>query len=386
MKRILKNSILLLLLVAYIYLYIFFVVKNYLKYSESITAAFVIGLALLSYLFYGYMKDKRTYSKKCVTQIVITQIVVYFVVTYGVGLIVGYLKNSYSLTLVSIIDNMFAPLFLIGATELLRYNYINGNKNNKLSIALLTIAFIFLEMFMSTNKIPINSAELMFKFSTTTIIPLIIKHFVLSYLTYNVGYKPSLLYRIIIDGYVYLVPIAPDLGDYLVSMFGIALPFLVYLYASRFINEYNNGVEREYASLNTTTFRASDLVFIVVFILLAALISGYFPIFMLGVGSASMEPAINIGDAIVAKKVYDEHELKVNDIVVYEGNKRTIVHRISSIEEKDGKTIYHTKGDNNNSVDNIDLTIKGIKGKVLFRIPYIAYPSVFVSNYFEREK
>ena len=383
MKRFAKNMTIISLLIAYILIYVFYVLVHVLKYSESITAASLIAIAYISYVFYGFIKDKRTYTKKSIIQIILTQIFLYFVVIYGVGFIVGFLKNSYSLALHSIIDNIFAPICIIVSLETIRYIFVNANKDKKLYIVLLTIVLIGLDFAMNVKAYNLSTVSDVFRLVTIVVIPSIIKHSLLSYLSYHVGLKPCLIYRIIIDGYIYLVPVSPDLGDYLSSMFGIALPFLIYLYSSRFINEYNKGVEHEFAV--KTTFRVGDLLFIVVFAMLAALISGYFPIFMLGVGSASMEPTIMVGDAVVAKTVKSEKELKKDDILVYNGSDKTIVHRLVSIEEKDGKTIFHTKGDNNNGVDVVDLELKDIKGKVLFKIPYIAYPSVYISNYFSKE-
>lgn len=376
MKRWLKNSIILLLLGTYIYLYVFYILDNLLKYSESITSGAVILISFIAYLFYGYAKDKRTFARKSIFQIIITQMIIFFLISYGLGLVVGFLKNSYSLRFTSIIDNIFAPFAMIVAMEILRYLFIIPNKNNKVVIGLLTFAFIVLESVMSIRVYALTDYSGLFKYLTLIILPLTVKHGMLTYVTYHVGYKPSILYRVIMDGYIYVVPISPDLGDYLSSMFGLGLPFLVYLYSSRFIMEYNDGVEREFVS---TTFKPFDFVVIGFFLFLAALISGYFPLFMLGVGSASMHPSINTGDAVIGLKV-KENELKLNDIVVYQGDDRLVVHRLVGIEEKNNKLYYHTKGDNNNTEDGIDITYDRIKGKVLFRIPYIAYPAIYFTE------
>ncbi len=376
MKKKLKNFIIILLLGTYIYLYVFYILNKFLKYSESITSGVMIIIAFVAYLFYGYAKDKKTYAKKSIFQIIITQIILFFLVTYGLGLVVGFLKNSYSLKLNSIIDNTFAPIALIIAMELLRYLFIVPNKDRKLPIIILTIMFIILESVMSIKVYSLNEFEGIFRFVTLIVLPAMLKHSMLSYLTYHVGYKPALLYRIILDGYVFIVPISPDLGDYLTSMFGLGMPFLVYYYSSRFIREYNEGIEREFTY---TTFKPFDFVVIILFIGLAALISCYFPIFMLGVGSPSMKPTINVGDAVVGVKV-DEKDLELNDVIVYQGKDRLIVHRIVRIEKKNNKIYYHTKGDNNNSEDGLDISYDNIKGKVVFRIPYVAYPAVYLSE------
>ncbi len=373
MKRSFKNIIIYLLLGTYIYLYVFYILSKFLKYSEPISAASMIIITFVAYLFYGYAKDKKTYAKKSFFQIILTQIVIFFLVTYGLGLIVGFLENSYSLKIFSIVDNVFAPFILIISMELLRYIFIVPNKNNKFGIAILTIMFIVVESLMSFKVFPLDEVGGIFRFITLIVLPVSIKHGMLSFVTYYVGYKPSILYRIIMDGYVYIVPISPDLGEYLSSIFGIGMPFLVYIYCSRFIHEYNEGVEREFVS---TTFKPFDFAVIIFFLLLAAMISGYFPVFMLGVGSASMAPNINVGDAVVGIKV-KQKDLKKDDVIVYKGEKNYIIHRLISIEKKGNKNYYHTKGDNNNTEDGVDISYDSVKGKVIFRIPYIAYPSIY---------
>ena len=376
MKKYLKNFIIILLLGTYIYLYVFYILSKFLKYSESITAGAMIVVTFIAYLFYGYAKDKRTYARKSIFQIVITQLIIFFLVTYGLGLAVGFLKNSYSLKLPSIIDNLFAPFALIIASEILRYLFIVPNKNNRFAIVIFTMALIALEAVMSIKVYPLNEFAGVFRYATLIIIPAMMKHSMLSYITYHVGYKPSLLYRIIMDGYIFVVPISPDIGEYLTSMFGVGLPFLVYIYSSRFMHEFNDGIEREFTS---TTFKPFDFVVILFFLCLAGLISGYFPIFMLGVGSPSMKPKINMGDAVIGVKVKQE-ELKLNDVIIYQGKDKLFIPILFGIEERNNKIYYHTKGDNNNAEDGIDISFDSIKGKVVFKIPYIAYPAVYFTE------
>ncbi len=381
MKKNIKNFIILLLLGTYIFLYVFYILDRYLKYSDVITSSVVMIITFIAFLFYGFAKDKNNYAKKSIKQIIITQLIVYFLVTYILGLVVGFLKNAYSLQFFSIIDNIFAPIVLLISLELLRYMYITHNKDNKLKVLLLTILLIFFEVSMNYRAYDLSELLGVFRFITLVVLPVSFKQFLLSYLTYCVGYKPPLIYSLIMDGYIFLVPIIPDLGDYLTSMFGLGVPFLVYMYSARFLREYDNGIEREF---NNTTFRPSDFVYIVFFVILAGLISGYFPAFMVGVGSASMSPKVNVGDAVIAVKVTDK-DLKKNDIIIYNRDNKLIVHRIKEIYKKNNKNIYYTKGDNNNTLDDVELSISSIKGKVILRIPYIAYPAVYISELFNRE-
>ena len=79
--------------------------------------------------------------------------------------------------------------------------------------------------------------------------------------------------------------------------------------------------------------------------------------------SGSMEPEMFKGDLIVVKGLETYRE---KDIVVYQSKSSLVVHRIISI---DGDAVI-TQGDANNTPDD-PISLSAIKGKVLFRVPYV---------------
>lgn len=85
--------------------------------------------------------------------------------------------------------------------------------------------------------------------------------------------------------------------------------------------------------------------------------------------SDSMEPTIKNGDVIIIKKIPEE-KLEDGDIITFKQNADIITHRISKIEEENGKK-YITKGDNNNLEDSAKITYQEIKGKKIITIPYL---------------
>lgn len=84
----------------------------------------------------------------------------------------------------------------------------------------------------------------------------------------------------------------------------------------------------------------------------------------------SMEPQINIGDIIIAKKCL-EKDLNVGDIITFEQNGEKITHRIVNIEKENSVKKYTTKGDNNNVEDTQKILYNDIDGKKVIRIPYL---------------
>ena len=141
-KKNIKSGLLLSVLLVYVFIYRFIILKSYLKYSESLTAALIILLTGIAILILGFQKDKENRIKKYVTKMTLTIIVVFFAISYAAGLVVGFLKNAYSLNATSIIDNTFAPIVIIICTELFRYVLISGNKNNKIMTVLTTVVVI----------------------------------------------------------------------------------------------------------------------------------------------------------------------------------------------------------------------------------------------------
>ena len=226
-KRMIKNISILSLLFIYTIVYRLFIFKNVLKYSEVINATFLMVLTFIAILLLGYQKDKRTRIKQYVNRMTISIILIFFLVSYGLGFFVGFLRNAYSLAPSAILDNIFAPVIIIISTEILRYVIITSNKDKKPVIILTTVLLTILELFITLK--PINYADFagLFKIITATVLPIISKNIVISYLDFHVGYKSGLVYRIIMDLYLFVMPIVPDLGDYLTSMIGIGLPFII---------------------------------------------------------------------------------------------------------------------------------------------------------------
>lgn len=382
-KRTIKDISILSLIFIYTIVYRLIIFEHALKYSEVITATFLMVVTFMAVLLLGFQKDKKTRIKQYVTRMTISIIIIFFLISYGLGFFVGFLRNAYSLAPSAMLDNLFAPVIIIITTEILRYVIISSNKDKKYVIILTTLFLTLLELFITLKPINYTDFAGLFKIITATVLPIISKNIVISYLDYHVGYKSGLVYRLIMDIYVFVMPIVPDLGDYLNSMIGIGLPFIIYIYASRTINEYNNGIERTYGK---RTFRWFDIPAYLFLIVLICLISGFFPYFMIGIGSESMNPKINKGDAVIIHKVKKPNELKIGEVIAFRLKDKTIVHRLVKIEKVKGNTYYRTKGDANNSIDNINLTFDNIRGKVILDIPYIAYPTIYLTEFLNGEK
>ena len=377
-NRSLYNILIMLSVILFSLIYQFVLLNKALMYIEYITTSFFIVSAFVAFLIFGFRKEKDNILKKHINKSIIMYVITYFSSIYFVGLILGFLKNSYSLKFVTLVGNILAPFITIISIEIFRYIMIRANKDKKYFHIIFSLVIAFAEIAYSVRFSNMVDFVTLFEIGTSVILPVTFKNLFLGFLSYQVGYKSCLLYRLLIELYIYVVPIIPDLGKYLTSIMGISIPVLLYNYFSKTIDEYYNGVEYEFATkepIGLGLAKASVLV------LVAGLVYGFLPYYILGIASDSMSPNIDKGDAVLLHKTKEAEKYKKGDIIAFNHNDRVIVHRLVDIVEENNETYYITKGDANNAADNYQLKFDNIVGKVKLIIPYLGYPSVYLSNY-----
>lgn len=93
--------------------------------------------------------------------------------------------------------------------------------------------------------------------------------------------------------------------------------------------------------------------------------------------SGSMEPTIGVSDAVITKEIT---EAKEGDIIAFNYNGETTVHRVVKVYNENEKKLYQTKGDNNNAIDKGLVQIENVKGKVICKIPNIGNIILFLQR------
>lgn len=378
-----KGIIINLCLIIYGFIFQAIILNNFLKYSDYINVAFMSIMAYIAIKLYGFQKDKQTRTKKAIFFKIVLVVLLYFVVSYGISFLIGFNKNAYSTKLNMIFNNSFMPLLLIIFMEIYRYVIIGDvNKHGK-NEKITTLALSVFEICIAFRFSSIRNGVLLFKTITTIVLPIISKNLILAKIVKYGGLRPTLFYRICMDLYIYFIPILPGYNDWMTSVLGVCYPILVYISMLKEIKYKENIVEGKFFAKESLAKSEALIVGIILFV---ALLSGIFPITLIGIGSDSMYPKIHKGDAIIYKKVYNIDRLEIGDVIVYydETQNRTIVHRLVEKKEVNNQIVYKTKGDANNSIDSIDITEKDIKGKVLFKIRYVAYFSIWLSELLKR--
>ena len=77
----------------------------------------------------------------------------------------------------------------------------------------------------------------------------------------------------------------------------------------------------------------------------------------------------------------EKDKLKKGDIIQFVSGTKYVVHRIKDITNDEyGNKLFITKGDHNNTIDFDKVHLENVKGKVAAIIPFIGYPSVWLSG------
>lgn len=364
-------------------LLIFFVANIFVLKKTSIvflTVSILIPTILLILIF-GYEKKSRRFKYETLFY-VFAYCALFLLVTYFIGIFIGFSRNVYRLNISNLFNNIIPYFVLILVSEVLRYEISRKGDGSLLSYTLVTSVLICVDisLFLKTYDLSIGDEQI--KFICAIAMPSFFKNICLLYFNKNGGIYPSLLYRLLLDFKLFVFPIFPNFGIYWDSVIYTILPvlmaFIIRLHLKQYKYEDDNSVILRRGVLYNYLFYFILLGFVLI---INILVSCSFTYSMIAIGSGSMSPKINKGDAVIYEKFDGKNMPKKGQILVFHKNKKTIVHRIIEVVNIDEKEkIYYTKGDNNDSPDGYPIETKDIVGIVRTKIKYIGAPSVFISE------
>ena len=213
-----------------------------------------------------------------------------------------------------------------------------------------------------------------------TVLPSIMFNLLYQNVSKNYGYKPTIIFRIIITIYAYIIPFLPSTPDPLVAMFKLLIPFLILSFI-RLLYEK----KKKYAKESKPT-KLGNIIFVCTILLMISfvmLISNQFKYGVIVIATNSMSGEINTGDVVVFKKTDEDDIISIGQIIVYQKNDSIIIHRVVDIKHIDGVLQYYTKGDANDENDDGYITKQEIIGYVNFKLPYLGYLSIELRQLFE---
>lgn len=302
-----------------------------------------------------------------------------YIITYLIsGLFITFGKNPYSRTLIGIIANIWIFAVPIIAKEYIRYKLINNvYEKDKIKISIL-ISTVYIILDLGLRRIVTSQITPLFIIETVSqiLLPLMMKNLLYSYTAINSNYLPAIIYEIGTNLYLWLSPILPNAPWIMVAIVDSVIPLISFLY----IRYDKNKMDRFRTKDKIKNSDPRNIIPLTICIILAIWFAiGIFPIKPVAIASGSMQPELYVGDVVIIKKC-NSNDVEEGDIIEYQMEGYTVIHRVKHKNQKNGKFTFITQGDNNNTEDSEPVSEEQLIGKVIFKIRFLGYPAIWIHN------
>lgn len=295
---------------------------------------------------------------------------VYFVSYILTGMIFGMGLNVYILSPFTYVLRIILVVSTTLFIESFRALIVNKHVG-KINPLIYTIASSFLFALVYTmilEGLPSNFNWI------TKYIAILSLNILLSITAWQYVFKSQLFIMLSYIVFFYLAPLLPLANSLLSFIFPVVLQILLVSFILHSLTKpMSVTVVKKHSSL------LSKIAYIFIFVLaIGVLVSFLLGIRFLVIISGSMAPSINIGDIIVSIPTPRENIL-IDDIIVFKSDMGIIAHRVIGFK---GDECFITKGDANRDPDPLWACSESIIGEVVFVIPGIGYPIVYLLELF----
>lgn len=314
--------------------------------------------------------------KKPIIQYTIIACLAFIIIYMLSGLVVTFGNNPYNTSFRGLIHNLWIFGIASIAKEYVRYKLINNvYDKDKVKIAsLISFVYVLTEFefirFIG-RQIPLYTLT---KYILQDTVPNIAKNIVFSYTSIYSSYIPAVIYQILTKLYFWISPILPNSPWIMTTVIDTTIPLILFMYIRFTKNKINYLRSRE----DIKNSDPKNIIPLIILIVLAIWFAvGIFPIKPVAIATGSMEKEICIGDVAIIKKC-NPNDVNVGDIIEYQMEGYTVVHRIIEKKQEKGEYFFVTKGDNNATQDKDEVRENQLIGKVIFKIKFIGYPAIWL--------
>lgn len=379
MKKTLKLVLLSIILLLSIIPDVTGIYKNFgINYSYIIKPLIWVFIFIIVIVFFRNDVIPDREHKKRVSYYVIIASLIYFTIYFGIGYIKEFQYNPYDNSLQGLVLNLWTILPILITREYARYYMINNCDKKHIILNAISISLLFLILNIDVINIPnyFSSSYLFIKLLIEILIPNFTMSLYLTYISYYSGYEITILYKLLPQLALYLLPILPNTGWMLLSILDTSVPFFSYVYINYVISKKEHTYDKKEGKVVGRKGWFLMISFVFVMICFGLGVFAYKP---LVIATNSMYPKIHKGDIVLVKDV-NPKKLKEGDIIKYQLDNYFVVHRIKEVKTLNGKKVFITKGDNNQTVDIFLVKESQVKGIVKKDIRYVGYPTLLLGK------
>ncbi len=308
---------------------------------------------------------------------------VYLTLYFLSGLYFGFTKTPYGINKPDIVLRFIIPIAaIISATEIIRH-ILCIQQNTYATVAAYLIGVIG-DVLIQSSIAGITTFSTFMDVVGLALLPSLLCNLLYNYLAKRYGFMPSLAYRMLTVWVFYLIPYGSQISDSIISLVNMLLPIGIFLFIDSLFEKkkrYALGKPHVLTAIMSRVLTAAVIIIMVGFVMLT---SNHFYYGSLVIATPSMTGELNKGDAIIYKAYENDRKIEVGQILVFEKDGSTVVHRLVDIEIINGQARYYTKGDANEDIDVGYITSSNIVGTVEAKVPYLGYPTLWLRDLFDR--
>ena len=358
-----------------------------LLYQSSLNRWLItIIIGVCSLICYRFLKNRKTktHHKKVAMMLMVLFGFIYIGLLYLMGLYYGFVKSKILLSFDSIFSVILPLIIMILSAELIRniflsqeLNILINKKEVNISPMSVFICMVLVDMLMYTGTFDFTNLESILTIVGYVLFSSFANNLLFNYISLRYDSKGVIIYRLMINLYMYIIPVIPDVYVFMMSFYKMLYAYILYVAMDKLFSK--NDFVVSYSEKKRMFI--GNTVLMVFTALLIMLVSCQFKYGLMVIASESMTGTLGKGDAVVFE-AYDNQLIENGQVIIFNyGNIRT-VHRVIKILNVNGETRYYTKGDANKNPDDGYVVKKDIYGIVKFNIKYIGYPTLFVKGLF----
>lgn len=341
----------------------------------------LVWLFMLIFVLIALDNDfiKNTKYKKTVDFNMIILTIIYFILYFSSGYLKGFAYNPFSNTIKGLLLNVWSFGVIIIVKEYIRYFAVNnlGKNNIVLKVFLISLLLVLPEIDTVNITNHFSNGLSLFKYFIQYLVPQITISMFLSYVSYYSGFLMPLVYRLFPLVMQLVLPMLPKLNWLYLSLLNTIIPFFGFLWINYRIQKDSRILPKKEIKKMRLTNSIIPL-FILVFVLVFGL--GILPYRPVVIASNSMLPKFGVGDIVLIKDVKTD-EIKIGDILQYQMDNYTVIHRVEEIKHnKNGEIYFIMKGDNNKNIDLYPVYSGQVLGKAKLNIKYLGYPTIWINR------
>ena len=354
-----------------------------IPFGESgriVAATLLLPTSILAHYFIK-KRNMLSINKRHIFFIALAFALVYVMLYYLSGLRFGFYSNLYGLTATNFFKFLLPIAVIIFSTELFRF--IIYAQPGKAARILCYFSCVFADILIVSTISNVTTFSRFMSVVAGAFFPAILNNLLFNYLSVRYGFYPNLTYRLITVLHSYIFPITSGISASLLNFVRLLAPIIVFLFIDSLYEK-----KRRYALRgNSRLLRAaSALVTAVALVIMTGtvmLVSNQFRYGSLVIATGSMSGELEVGDVVIFES-YDDQPIVKGQVIVFEKDDSTVVHRVVDIKIINGIAQYYTKGDANEHNDSGFITDSDIVGVVNHKLPLFGYPTLWLRSLFKR--